>query len=66
MSEPTDRDLLNELGVDLEIKKHHSLTPSQERIISDFEEVQTFYEEFKRLPQNQEGRDIFERGSTRG
>ena len=61
MSEPTDRDLLNELGVDLEIKKHHSLTPSQERIISDFEEVQTFYEEFKRLPQNQEGRDIFER-----
>ena len=61
MSEPTDRDLLNELGVDLEIKKHHSLTPAQERIISDFEEVQTFYEEFKRLPQNQEGRDIFER-----
>ena len=61
MSEPTDRDLLNELGVDLEIKKHHSFNPSQERIISDFEEVQTFYEEFKRLPQNQEGRDIFER-----
>ena len=61
MSEPTDRDLLNELGVNLEIKKHHSLTPAQERIISDFEEVQTFYEEFKRLPQNQEGRDIFER-----
>ena len=61
MSEPTDRDLLNELGVDLEIKKHHSLTPDQEHIISDFEEVQRFYEEFKRLPQNQEGRDIFER-----
>ena len=61
MSEPTDRDLLNELGVDLEIKKHHSLTPAQEHIISDFEEVQRFYEEFKRLPQNQEGRDIFER-----
>ena len=61
MSEPTDRDLLNALGVDLEIKKNHSLTPAQEHIISDFEEVQRFYEEFKRLPQNQEGRDIFER-----
>ena len=61
MSETTDRDLLNQLGVDLEVKKQHSLTPIQENIISDFEEIQRFYDAFNRIPLNQEGRDVFER-----
>ena len=61
MGEQTDRELLTELGVDLDNKGKNSLTAIQEKIISDFEEVQRFFEEFQRMPENREDRDIFER-----
>lgn len=59
----TDEDdaLLGELGVEIEAKKHASLTPRQERIIAGFEDIQRFYEEHGRVPQHGEDNDIFER-----
>lgn len=59
----TDEDdaLLGELGVEIEAKKHASLTPRQERIIAGFEDIQRFYEEHGRAPQHGEDNDIFER-----
>ena len=59
----TDEDdaLLGELGVEIEARKHASLTPREERIIAGFEDVQRFYEEHGRAPQHGEDNDIFER-----
>lgn len=59
----TDEDdsLLAELGVEAETKKESSRTPSEERVIAGFEEIQRFVAEHGRAPQHGEGRDIFER-----
>jgi hypothetical protein len=56
-----DDALLAELGVDVEAKKHVTLTPREERIIAGFEEIQRFVKEHGCSPQHGEDRDIFER-----
>ena len=61
MTEKTDKELLDTLGVDVQKKKSSPLSTTQERIVSGFEEIQNFYKSFKRLPENLEDRDIFER-----
>ena len=58
----TDLDLLRaELDEFAQPKKERKLTAREERIIAGFEEVQAFVEQYKRLPVDQEGNDIFER-----
>lgn len=59
----TDEDdaLLAELGIEVEAKRHVSRTPREERIIAGFEEVQQFVTKQGRVPEQGEGRDIFER-----
>ena len=59
----TDDDdaLLDELGVETEVKQDQTYTAKQERMIAGFEDIQRFYRENDRLPQHGEDRDIFER-----
>lgn len=59
----TDEDdaLLEELGVEVEVKLAGGRTPREERIVAGFEEIQRFVDQHRRLPVNSEGRDIFER-----
>lgn len=63
MAKFTDEDdaLLEELGVEVETKRHSSRTPKEERIIAGFEEVQRFVEEHGHAPKHSEDGDIFER-----
>jgi hypothetical protein len=63
VAEFTDEDdaLLEELGVDVEANATGGRTPREERIIAGFEEIQRFVNEYGRLPQHGEDRDIFER-----
>lgn len=63
MAEFTAEDdaLLEELGVEVEAKKHAARTPREDRIIAGFEDIQRFVDEHGRVPQHGEGRDIFER-----
>ena len=61
MTEPTDKELLELLGVKVEKKKISQLSPFEERLIVGFEEIQRFYEKFNRLPSNLENADLFER-----
>ncbi len=56
-----DNALLEELGIETEIKKAVAHTPKEERIISGFEEIQKFIEDNGRLPEHGEDKDIFER-----
>ncbi len=63
MAEFTDEDdeLLKELGVDAETKAAGGRTPREERIVAGFEEMQRFVDKHGRTPQQDEGKDIFER-----
>tara|TARA_A100001035_G_scaffold269914_1_gene256471 strand:- start:196 stop:1398 length:1203 start_codon:yes stop_codon:yes gene_type:complete len=61
MTDITDKELLDTLGIEVEKKKSSPLSSIEERIVSGFEEIQNFYKCFKRLPENLEDRDIFER-----
>lgn len=61
MSELTDLELLDALGVEAKAKKKAKLTPRQERIIAGFEEIQRFVEEHSYTPRHGEDKDIFER-----
>lgn len=56
-----DDALLDELGVEVEIKPAGGRTPREERIIAGFEEIQRFVDQHGRLPQYGEANDIFER-----
>lgn len=56
-----DDELLGLLGVEVELETKGVHTPRQARIIAGFEDIETFYEKNKRIPQHGEGRDIFER-----
>lgn len=62
-SQFTDADdaLLEELGVEVEVKKAAQYTKEEERVIAGFEEIQRFVEEHGRAPQHGEDKDIFER-----
>jgi hypothetical protein len=63
MAKFTEEDdaLLDELGVEVKVKKKTSLTAKEERIIAGFEEIQRFAEEHNRPPSFGENKDIFER-----
>ncbi len=63
MAEFTDEDdaLLAELGVEVEAKTKGARTAREERIIAGFEDIQRFVDEYARVPQHGEERDIFER-----
>jgi len=61
MTEMSDQELLEALGVEPESKKKTVLTPREERIISGFEEIQKFVKDNGRLPAHGEDKDIFER-----
>lgn len=56
-----DNELLAELGIEIEAKKAIKYTAREERIIAGFEEIQKFVEEYGRLPEHGEDKDIFER-----
>lgn len=62
-SQFTDADdaLLNELGVEVEVKKAAQYTKEEERVIAGFEEIQRFVENHGHSPQHGEDKDIFER-----
>ena len=51
MNDPTDRELLDLLGVKVENKSNPNNSLS-EKIISGFEEINNFFEENNRLPEN--------------
>lgn len=59
----TDEDsaLLDELGVEVEVKREGSRTAREERIIAGFEDIQRFVAQHGRTPQHGEDGDIFER-----
>ncbi len=63
MADFTDEDdaLLDELGVEVDIKKTSGRTPREERIIAGFEDIQRFVDQHRHPPQHGEDRDIFER-----
>lgn len=63
MASFTDEDdaLLDDLGVEAEVKAGSSRTPREERIIAGFEDIQRFVERHGRPPQHGDERDIFER-----
>ena len=61
MTEPSDLDLLDALGVEPEPKKKAARSPREERIVAGFEDIQRFYEEHGRAPLHGEERDILER-----
>ncbi len=61
MDSLSDRELLDALGVEVEVAKPKALTARQERIIAGFEDVQRFYDEHGSAPRHGEDRDIFER-----
>ena len=61
MSEKSDRELLEELGVETKGKKKAKYSAKEERIIAGFEDIQRFVEENGRLPVPGENKDIFER-----
>ncbi|MFN4944444.1 MAG: GIY-YIG nuclease family protein, partial [Akkermansiaceae bacterium] len=56
-----DLNLLDELGVDAEPTRSGGRSAREQRIIAGYEEITRFVEEYGRLPQHGEDRDIFER-----
>ena len=60
MNDPTDRELLDLLGVKVE-NKNNPNNSLFEKIISGFEEINNFFEKNNRLPENKLDRNIFER-----
>ncbi|MGV3609661.1 MAG: GIY-YIG nuclease family protein [Fluviicola sp.] len=56
-----DDELLAALGIEVVSKNVASHTPSEERIIIGFEEIQRFVEQNGRLPEHGEDKDVFER-----
>src|SRR4051794_17026571 len=61
MTELSDRELLDALGVEIEEEKSSARSLRDERVIAGFEEIQRFVELHGRPPQHGEDRDIFER-----
>lgn len=61
MTDLSDQDLLDALGVSAEPEKKKARTAREERIIAGFEEIQQFVQENSRYPSHNENGDIFER-----
>ena len=56
-----DDELLAELGIDVEVETKGAHSPQEARIIAGFEEIESFFEKNRRIPQHGEDKDIFER-----
>jgi len=56
-----DDELLAELGIDVEVETKSAHSPREARIIAGFEEIESFFEKNRRIPQHGEDKDIFER-----
>jgi hypothetical protein len=56
-----DDELLAELGIDVEVETKGAHSPREARIIAGFEDIESFFEKNKRVPQHGEDKDIFER-----
>ena len=61
MAEKSNKELLEELGIEAELAKNPARSPREERIIAGFEEIQRFVEQNGRPPTHGENNDIFER-----
>jgi len=61
MIEKSDKELLDALGVEVQKKISYSKNSKEEYIISGFEEIQAFFEKFRRIPENNAEKDIHER-----
>ena len=61
MSDSTNKELLDALGVEITVETRSTLTSKQERIISGFEDINRFLEENGHAPSHGEDKDIFER-----
>lgn len=61
MAEKSNKELLDELGVEVKKEKKAKLTPKEERVIAGFEEIQRFTDEHGHPPEHGEEKDIFER-----
>ena len=48
MIEKSDKELLDDLGIEVQKKISHSKNSREEYVISGFEEIQAFFEKFKR------------------
>lgn len=57
----SDDDLLEQLGISVEVEVTGGRTAQEERIIAGFEEIQRFVEQHGHTPRHGEGCDIFER-----
>ncbi len=57
----SNKELLDELGIEIAPTKKAVHSPKEERIIAGFEEIQRFVEEHGYQPQHGEDKDIFER-----
>ncbi|MCZ6803427.1 MAG: GIY-YIG nuclease family protein [Proteobacteria bacterium] len=60
-SKKSNKELLDELGVEVESVKKAARSPREERIIAGFEEIQGFVEKNGHPPAHGENNDIFER-----
>jgi len=61
MAEKSNKELLDELGIEVKKEKKAKLTPKEERVISGLEEIQRFVDEHGHPPEHGEEKDIFER-----
>ena len=61
MTEYSDLELLDALGVEAKPEKKKTRSAREERIIAGFEEIQKFVEEHGYIPAHGEDKDIFER-----
>lgn len=61
MADPSDEELLDQLGVAPVVQKSSAHSPVEERVIAGFEDIVKFREEHGRSPQHGEQKDIFER-----
>ena len=61
MNRSEDLELLSALGETLEEKPKKKLSAVQERVTAGFEEIQLWFEEHGRFPDDSSEQDIFER-----
>lgn len=61
MTDKSNQELLEQLGIEADLAKRPARSPRDERIIAGFEEIQRFVEENGRPPAHGENNDIFER-----
>ena len=60
MSNRSNEEILDDLGIKVEKKQSSSLTPEQQRVIAGFEDIQRFVEEHDRLPNPSSKENLFE------